>query len=106
MATITLRGLTLNVRSLTFAEVRAFRNDGTLALVPWNSAAVLSNEEAQDAAVRIILAAAKGDHPDLTAEKLEAALELDALDQVMPTVLGASGLVRKAAAAPGEAVSP
>lgn len=106
MAKIKLRDREITVRSLTFAEVRAFRQDGTLDKVPWNSAAVLANPEAQDAAVKVILAAAKTDHPDLTAGELEAALDLEAVEAVMPVVLGASGLVRSKEAAPGEAGGP
>lgn len=112
-ATITLRGTEYVVPSLSFAEVRRFKADGTLDKLPWNGAAILAalepggpGYERMDAAVTVVYAALKWNYPDITRETVDAALDLGNLETAMAAVLGASGLLRKKDSPSGEKAGP
>jgi hypothetical protein len=63
-------------------------------------------EEEIDALLDIVTSAVQRNYPEITRDNLEDLVDLANLQEVVPAVLAASGLVRRKEAAPGEAVSP
>lgn len=89
---ITLGGDKYIVPALTLKQVRFSLKDDLAKLQAGDAAA---QGESLDAGMRIILAALQRNYPDMTEDKLADLIDLRNFREIIPAVMGISGLVQK-----------
>lgn len=101
---VELGGKEYVVPSLTLDQVEAFIADGTIDRVPQNGLTYIHVAESRQALVDVSHAALSRNYPNITREEIRAGLDLSSVSALVDAVMGASGLIVRAAS--GEARGP
>lgn len=101
---VTSGGKTLVLPALTLGAMKKLRNEFVVIgnIDPVKQGANLTEEQI-DAMISIVLASAHRNYPTVNREEVEEFVDLDNLAEIIPAILGQSGMKK---AAPGEAVGP